>query len=117
MVLRADRQGLLRFASLKSSIGAAVRARHPELARIDSLVLVESYEHPDERVVIKSTAVLRVWRMLGWPWKVLLVGYLVPREIRDSLYDVVAWWRLRLFGRYASCPVPPPEVRDRFLAL
>lgn len=85
--------------------------RWPELRTIDSLVLVQ-----DGRALTRSGAVLGVLRYLGGPWRVLLVGRLVPREIRDSLYDVVAFWRKRLLGRYESCPLPPPEARDRFLA-
>src|SRR5260370_34879595 len=41
MVLRHDRQGTLRFAALQSSYGEAVKARHPELASVDSIVFVE----------------------------------------------------------------------------
>ncbi|MBN7297915.1 thiol-disulfide oxidoreductase, partial [Mycobacteroides abscessus subsp. abscessus] len=32
------------------------------------------------------------------------------------LYRLVARTRYRVFGRYDTCPVPPPEVRARFLA-
>src|SRR6185295_15420102 len=98
----------MRFAALDSEAGAAVRARHSSLQGVDSLVLVEELGS-EERVSVRSTAVLRILRYLGGPWKAGLVGYVIPREIRDSLYDVVAWWRYRLFGRYDSCPVPPPE--------
>ena len=80
---------------------------------VDSIILVER-EGGQERVSVRSTAVLRILRYLGWPWKAGLAGYVVPREIRDSLYDVVAWWRYRLFGRYDACPVPPAEARHRF---
>ena len=105
----------MRFAALESETGAAVRARHSSLEEVDSLVLVEG-QGAEERVSVRSTAVLGILRYLGWPWKAGLVGYVIPREIRDSLYDVVAWWRYRLFGRYDSCPVPPPEARHRFEA-
>ena len=103
----------MRFAALESGPGAVVRGRHPSLEDVDSLVLVEP-EAGSERVSVRSTAVLRILRYLGWPWKAGLVGYLVPREMRDSLYDVVAWWRYRLFGHYDSCPLPPAEARHRF---
>lgn len=53
---------------------------------------------------------------LGGAWTLLLAGRIVPREIRDSLYDVVAFWRRRLFGRYETCPLPPEGERERFLA-
>lgn len=109
-LLRVDRDGSLRFAPLQGETATRFRAHHPDVALADSIVLIE-----DQRVSVRSTAVLRLIRYLGWPWKLLLVGYLLPREIRDSLYDVVAFWRYRLFGRYQTCPLPAAGARSRFL--
>jgi predicted DCC family thiol-disulfide oxidoreductase YuxK len=39
----------------------------------------------------------------------------VPKAIRDRLYDVVARTRYRLFGRYDQCLLPRPEWRSRFV--
>jgi predicted DCC family thiol-disulfide oxidoreductase YuxK len=110
LVLKFDRRRTMKFAPLDSAAGKALLEAHPELQKVDSIALIEG-----ARASIRSTAVLRVLSYLGWPWKVFLVGYLIPREIRDSLYDVVAYWRYRIFGKYQSCPIPPPEVRSRFL--
>lgn len=109
-LLRVDRRGPLQFAPLVGPTADRIRSAHPDLARIDSLVLIEG-----ARVSVRSTAVLRLLRYLGGPWRLGLIGWLVPREIRDSLYDVVAFWRYRLFGRYPACPAPAPEARARFL--
>ena len=110
LVLKFDRRRTMRFAPLDSPPGKALLGAHPELEKVDSIVLIEG-----SRASVRSTAVLRILSYLGWPWKALLIGYLIPREIRDSLYDVVAHWRYRVFGKYPSCPIPPPEVRSRFL--
>lgn len=100
----------MRFAALDSRTGRELLAAHPELAGIDSVVLIEG-----SRASVRSTAILRVARYLGGFWRLLLVGYLLPREIRDSLYDVVAYWRYRAFGKYDTCPIPPAGQRERFL--
>jgi predicted DCC family thiol-disulfide oxidoreductase YuxK len=110
LVLRFDRGGPMRFAPLDSPIARSLLADHPDLANIDSIVLVSG-----PRASVRSTAVLEIARYLGGFWKVFLVGYLIPREIRDSLYDVMAYWRYRIFGKYAACPVPSPETNGRFL--
>jgi len=110
LVLRFDRGGPLRFAPLGGPTSESAISQHPEVAGTDSLILVEG-----QRASVRSTAVLRVFRYLGGAWRAFLIGYLVPREIRDSLYDVIAYWRYRVFGRYESCPLPPPEARSRFL--
>jgi predicted DCC family thiol-disulfide oxidoreductase YuxK len=110
LVLRFDRRGTMKFAPLDSPIARSLLSQHPNLGSVDSIVLVVG-----DRARVRSTAVLEVFRYLGGAWKLFLVGYLIPREIRDSLYDVVAYWRYRMFGRYAACPLPSPEVRGRFL--
>lgn len=109
LVLRFDRRKTMRFAPLGGPTALRALSSHPELAGVDSIVLIEG-----DRARVRSAAVLQILRYLGWPWRVLLIGYLVPREIRDSLYDVVAHWRKRLFGQYDQCPVPPPAHAGRF---
>lgn len=109
-MLKADSEGSLRFAPLAGPTAQALLKSHPELAGVDSLVLIEG-----PTATVRSAAGLRLVRYLGGFWRVFLIGYLIPREIRDSLYDVVAYWRHRVFGRYSECPIPPPAARARFL--
>ncbi|HEY9232366.1 MAG TPA: DCC1-like thiol-disulfide oxidoreductase family protein, partial [Blastocatellia bacterium] len=99
-----------------SAYGEAVKARHPELNNIDSVVLVERpSDADDERVFIRSDAALRVVAYLGGWWKWLLVFRILPRPVRDLFYDLFARYRYRLFGKYDSCLVPSPDVRSRFI--
>jgi predicted DCC family thiol-disulfide oxidoreductase YuxK len=106
------------FAALQSDYGKSILARHPELENLDSLVFVEPLAEPDrERVFVRSDGALRVARYLGGLWKIALAGQIMPRALRDYLYDQFAKRRYRWFGKYDSCPIPPPEVRARFLDL
>ena len=115
-ILRYDKRKTMFFAALQSDYGKSVLARHPELAGIDSLVYVEPLEFAYlERVFVRSDAALRIASYLGGPWKLFLLGYIVPRSIRDYLYDQFARRRYRWFGKYDTCPLPAPEVRARFL--
>jgi len=68
-------------------------------------------------LLTRSAGVLHVLRRLGGPWRVLAVlSRLVPRPLRDAVYDLVARVRLRLFERPDdACPVVPPHQRARFL--
>jgi predicted DCC family thiol-disulfide oxidoreductase YuxK len=117
-ILRYDKRNTMFFAPLQSEYGKSVLTRHPELAGIDSLVYVEPLEFAYlERVFVRSDAALRIVRYLGFPWKLALAGYIIPRSVRDYLYDQFAKRRYRWFGKYDTCPLPPPEVRARFLDL
>jgi predicted DCC family thiol-disulfide oxidoreductase YuxK len=63
----------------------------------------------------RSDAVLDIARQLGGAWRWLAVLSVVPRPIRDGIYDLIARNRHRWFGRNPACPVPPDDIRGRFL--
>jgi predicted DCC family thiol-disulfide oxidoreductase YuxK len=116
LVLRHDRRGTLRFASLQGEFGQAVRARHPELSRADTVVWVEpASAGRDERVLLRSDAALKVAGYLGGRFHLARAAALLPRPIRDAAYNLVARHRHQLSGGGPSCLVPGPEVRARFL--
>ena len=112
----ADRT--LRFASLQSGIARAIIARHPELASIDSVIWVERGAAGEPRVLVRSAAVLRVLRYLGGVWRVVGAGgRIVPRALRDALYDFIARHRYRIARPDPSCLLPTPEQRARFIEI
>ncbi|MCG5433060.1 DCC1-like thiol-disulfide oxidoreductase family protein [Mycobacterium sp. MYCO198283] len=114
-ILKLDKHGTLRFAALDSDAARGILDRHPELQGVDSVVFVENPGTAAESVSIRSTGALKVLEYLGGPWRAALILKLVPRPIRDVLYDRFAAVRYRIFGRYDTCPLPAPEVRSRFL--
>jgi len=115
-VLKRDPRGAVCFATLQGEFARGVMERHPELAGVDSLILVE----PDsvtgtERVYVRSAGALRTARYLAGPWRLTRTLAVIPRPVRDWGYDLFARWRYRMFGRYDSCPIPTPEQRTRFI--
>lgn len=112
-VLAEDRGGMaFRFAPLD---GAALRRAVPEAERAalpDSVVVLGA----DGTLLVRSAAALHVARRLGGWWRVLAApAALIPRSVRDLVYDGVAAVRHRLFRRPAdACPLLPPSLRSRF---
>lgn len=106
---------MLRFASLEGPNGSDVRARHPELEGVDSIIWYDPLGRDrTDRVLARSDAVLEVLQYLGGGWRVLAVlGRAVPRAFRDAAYDLVARHRRRLASNDV-CVVPTPEQRERF---
>jgi predicted DCC family thiol-disulfide oxidoreductase YuxK len=49
----------------------------------------------------------------GWEW--LRVFRAVPKPLRDTVYNLVAHNRYRIFGKYEACFVPDAELRTRVL--
>lgn len=115
-LLRIDRRGVLRYAALQGETAAAIAGRCPEMAGVDSVVFVAGGEAGNERVALRSAAVIGALRAVGGVWRaVAALLAIVPRPLRDRGYDLVAARRKRWFGEYDACPVPPPAMRDRFL--
>lgn len=110
-VLRRDPRAVFHFASLQSAVGRQLLASVGAKATLpDSIVLVQ-----DGALALKSTAALRIARGLRWPWPLFAVFFVVPRPLRDLLYDWIARNRYRWFGKRESCLVPTPALRARFL--
>jgi predicted DCC family thiol-disulfide oxidoreductase YuxK len=110
-LLKWDRQGKLRLASVQSRAGQQILAWSGlPLDEFDTMVYVER-----GTAYIKSEAFLRVVRNLPCPWPLLSLGVAIPRPVRDWMYDRVALNRYALFGRSDSCMMPTPEAAAHFL--
>ncbi len=112
-VLKHDRSGTtFRFAPLQ---GATFQSKVPAGRRVglpDSVVVLTG----DGALLVRSNAFLHILRRLGGGWKALgsVLG-VIPRPLRDVVYDFVARIRYRVFGtREELCPIVPPELRARF---
>jgi predicted DCC family thiol-disulfide oxidoreductase YuxK len=116
-LLKHDRRGRLRFASLQSDFAARVLQRHGiDPNDLDTLQVVENFEQPDEFVLQRTDAVLRAGRELGGLWSILAaLARIVPRPLRDLFYRFVAKNRYRVFGKYDTCMLPEPNQRSKFL--
>lgn len=115
-VLRNERRRhSLRFAPLDGPTAEALRGRHPDLIGVDSLVWFETgAPGVEERLLVRSEAALAAAAYLGGGWRLLSgLGRVVPRPLRDAMYQWVARHRHAL-GR-GQCFMPSPATRDRFL--
>ncbi len=115
-LMRRNRGRVFRFAALDGETALAVFVRHPELARDDqSVVLVEDFGQPGERVLQRSDAALQALRLMGGGWRVAGLLKVCPRRLRDGVYRFVARRRYRWFGKLSHCPVPRSDEKTRFL--
>ena len=115
-VLKRDRKGAFRFASLQSSAGRKILARHgiaPDA--LDTFYVVRDFGLAGERVLSKSSAALHVAARLGGVWKCAAMLRVLPPRVRDWVYDTIARHRYRMFGKYDICPLPEARYRDRFI--
>ena len=115
-LLPRDRAGRYRFAPMQGDAGRGLLIAHgqdPDDPR--TFLLVEYAGDGSARVSTDSTAVLRVLAGLGGVWRLVLIGRLIPRPLRDAGYRVIARNRYRWFGRREACMVPDAAIASRFL--
>ncbi len=111
-IIKRDRHARFRFAALQSDAARMLLASIGVDASTlpDSVILVE-----DGAVFTRSAAALRIARRLRFPWPLTFGLIIVPRPLRDWLYDAVARRRYRWFGRREACMLPDESLRARFL--
>jgi predicted DCC family thiol-disulfide oxidoreductase YuxK len=120
-LIKRDRLDKFRFAPLQSGLGREVLGRFDIHTFPGGVMLLTDALTPAEHLYQRSDAVAEALQLLGGPsrlWR--LAGRalrLLPRPLRDWGYAVVARFRYRLFGRYNTCPIPPPEQRGRLLGV
>jgi len=110
-LLRHDREARYRFAAMQAQSGRALLVAHGlDPDDPSSFLLLEG-----DRAWTDTDAIRRVVAGLGGFWRVAHVLAWIPKRLRDRIYRLVARNRYRWFGRNASCFVPTPQERARFL--
>lgn len=111
LILRRDRRRRFRLMAAQTPLGAALYAHYGLFADdYQTNILLEN-----GRIWLKSDGSIRIFMGLGFPWSMAILGKVLPRSLRDRLYDIVARNRLHWFGRRATCFLPEPQDADRFL--
>lgn len=109
--IKRDHKGIFKFTALQSESGKILLNRfNLPTDDFDTFILIES-EHCFQR----STATLRLFRKLNGLWPLLYLFIVVPRPIRDFVYNMVAKYRYKLFGKRSDCFIPTPDIKSRFL--
>lgn len=108
-LLRLDYKKRLKFSPLQGQTAETILPRGLS-EDLNTMVFLK-----DGRLYTKSDAVLEVLKTLGGVFSLFYIFKLIPRGIRDSIYDFVSKNRIRWFGTLDGCRIPTKEERDRFL--
>lgn len=110
-VIDHDPDAYFKLGALQSDAAAPyLRTYGVDPEALDSVVLIEG-----GRLYRKSTAALRVARRLPAPYALLYAFIVVPRPLRDVVYDWIASNRYDWFGTRDACRMPTPELDTHFL--
>ena len=109
--IERDKKNIFQFASLQSDY-AQLKLTPFNIApeNLESFILLEN-----GKVYLRSTAALRVAKKLNGLWPLLYSFIIIPRFIRDAVYNYIAKNRYKWFGKQESCWVPTPELKSKFI--
>ena len=100
------------FAPLQSDVGQQVIDKYDiDPSKTDSILL---YSH-ENGLSIKSTAALKVAKHLGFPRSLMTIFFIVPKALRNWVYDYVAKNRYKWYGKKDACMIPTPELQSKFI--
>ena len=110
-IIVRDKKAIFHFAALQSDAGQrALNHLGLPTQTFNSIVLIKG-----DRYLTRSDAALEIAVQLGGFWQLAGIFTIVPRFIRDAVYDFIANNRYRWFGKQEQCMLPRAEWKERFL--
>jgi len=111
LVIRRDKNSYYHFASLQSDYSKEQLPKYGvNPTDLDSIALLDKGQ-----VYQKSTAALKIASRMSGLYPLLGVFWVVPKFIRDAVYDFIARNRYKWFGRKDSCRMPTDAERALFI--
>jgi len=110
-ILKRDKKNQFLFGSLQGAYGQEMLKKYELPANeFNSFMLIEG-----DKLYTKSSGALRMLKHLGGGWGLLYVFIIVPKFIRDGIYNWIAKNRYKWYGKMNECWLPKPEWKTRFL--
>lgn len=110
-IIRHDKKNRFVFAPLQSPTGIELRKKFG--LNENDLQSVLLYENG--KIYSKTTAALRIARRLNGGWPLFYGFIIVPPFIRNVVYNIIARYRYKWWGKRESCMFPTPEIRKKFV--
>lgn len=110
-LIKRDKKDIFRFAALQEEPGITLlRKYNIDPKDTDSIILIDN-----GKAYIKSSAALRATKYMSGLYPILYGFMIVPKFIRNAVYDYIARNRYKWYGQKESCMIPTPELRAKFL--
>jgi len=106
ILIRLDKNKIFKYTSLQ---GEYVKTLGID-EEIDSIICYDN-----GTLHYKSTAILKILRSLGGVWILTSIFYIIPKGVRDFIYDIIAKYRYDIFGKMESCRMPTEDEVALFI--
>ena len=109
-LIKYDTENNLQFAAQQTDSGKRLMKQYCIEGDNQSVILISG-----DKVFYKSDAIIEISKkLMGWP-RFLKYGYLLPKSIRNLVYDLIAKNRYWIFGKRDICSTPNQVNRHKFL--
>lgn len=110
-IIKHDKKQRFLFTSLQSDAARELLLQFPSKKnKMNSLLYIEN-----NKIYDKSNAALQIIKHLNTPLNWLFTFVIIPKTVRDYLYNFIAKNRYKWFGKKECCMIPSPELKERFL--
>jgi predicted DCC family thiol-disulfide oxidoreductase YuxK len=110
-IIERDPDKRYKFASLQSGFAqGALKNLGLDPAQLQSIIVLKG-----KTVYYRSDAALEIAKHLSGAWPLFYVFKIIPRFLRDPLYNIVARYRYSWFGKMEACWLPTPQLKARFI--
>ncbi|MBD3635881.1 MAG: DUF393 domain-containing protein [Crocinitomicaceae bacterium] len=96
------------FCALQSELAQKLLSEHDVNIEMDTI-----YYLKDGKLYERSSAALQISKGLKGLYPILVVFYVIPRFIRDAVYNLIARRRHKIRAGY--CALPQPEEQSFFI--
>ena len=115
-IIKYEARREILFTPFQSPLGKYLFQQIGGSDSIDSVILIQITKNGHWSHHIKSDVVVEIAPFLRFPWRLLAWIKVLPRGIRDNLYDLTAKYRYKIWGRLKKCYLPKEEETNRFLS-
>ena len=109
---KIDKKNIFFFSTLER-ISESEKNRLPlENPKIDSVIVWDQKSPPK----VEAEAILYIIKRIGGLWSIFLIFKLIPLQLLNKLYRLIARNRKKWFGSYTKCPLPEKKIKHSFLS-
>ncbi len=110
-IIKRMKSDTVRFGTLQSESGQELLEKNGlSPHELDTVVLIQN-----GKLYTKSDVAFRLAKEMSGGWPMFSVLLVIPKFLRDGIYDIISRNRYRWFGKQASCMIPTPELKKLFL--
>tara|TARA_B100001057_G_C22782298_1_gene924149 strand:- start:892 stop:1296 length:405 start_codon:yes stop_codon:yes gene_type:complete len=109
-IINKDKSETIYISSAKSDLFNKTQSKYPNLPNTNETIIL-IYEN---KYYSKSDAVIKIASLMKSWYRILVVGYLIPKIIRDKIYDFIAKKRKAIMKN--DCVINELRNREKFIS-